>query len=74
MFGQNCAFCGCDENKYYADTKYLCKNCVEIKKIIDLYTCEDVVETLKFIYLRDAEPLKNRRNVVKNSDKVHPKK
>ena len=34
MFGYNCSFCGCDE-KCYSDSNYLCKNCVEIKKIID---------------------------------------
>ena len=74
MFGYKCNFCGCDKNKYYADTHYLCKNCVEIKKIIDLYSCDNVCETLKFIYLRDSEPINNRKNVVRNSDKTYLKK
>ena len=74
MFGYKCNFCGCDKNKYFSDTHYLCKNCVEIKKIIDLYSCDNVCETLKFIYLRDSEPINNRKNVVRNSDKTYLKK
>jgi len=71
MFGYNCSFCGCDE-KCYSDTNYLCKNCVEIKKIIDLYACDSVCETLKFVYLRDQTPIKNRRELCKTGDKDHP--
>ena len=71
MFGYNCNFCGNAEEKCYSDTQYLCKNCVEIKKIIDLYSGDEVVETLKYIYCRDSEPRKNRTELVKSGDKAH---
>jgi len=64
MFGSNCTFCGCSKATYYSNTNYLCENCTELKKIIDLYTIESVVETLKYVYVREEEPIKNRRHLI----------
>lgn len=64
MFGSNCHFCGCNQSTYYSNTSYLCDKCIDLKKIIDLYTIESVVETLKYVYVRDDEPIKNRRELV----------
>ena len=64
MFGSYCTFCGCSESTYYSNTNYLCGNCTELKKIIDLYSSDSVVETLKFVYVRDEEPIKNRRELI----------
>lgn len=41
-------------------------------KIIDLYSTDEVVETLKYIYLREPTPIKNRRELIKTNDRSHP--
>ena len=64
MFGSDCQICGCKESTYYSNTNYLCGKCIDLKKIIDLYTIESVVETLKYVYVREDEPIKNRRHLI----------
>ena len=57
-------------------TRSLCSKCMEIKKIIDLYSVEKVVESMKYIYVRDNTPIKFRQEAIlkKPSKEVEKKK
>tara|TARA_R110001592_G_scaffold50510_1_gene156090 strand:- start:102 stop:290 length:189 start_codon:yes stop_codon:yes gene_type:complete len=47
-------------------TRGLCTKCEEVKKIVDIYGIDKVVESIKYIYVRDDEPIKNRQKHVAN--------
>ncbi len=53
----------CDDKKEW--TRGLCTKCTELKKIVDLYDIDKVLESLKYIYVRDAVPIKSRTDVIK---------
>ena len=38
-----------------------CSKCEEIRRIIALYTQDDVLDTLRFVYLRDEEDKRTNR-------------
>ena len=46
----------CDDKTEW--TRGLCTKCSEIKKIIDLYKVDKVLESIKYIYVRDTVPIK----------------
>ena len=52
-------------------TRGLCTKCEEIKKVISLYGVDKVTETLKYVYIREQEPIKAR---AENINKKSPKK
>lgn len=56
----NCSLCRaqCTEWVYLSSH---CSKCEEIRRIIALYTHEDVLETLRFVYLRDDEDKRTNR-------------
>jgi len=56
----NCSLCRaqCTEWVYLSSH---CSKCEEIRRIIALYTHEDVLETLRFVYLRDEEDKRTNR-------------
>ena len=57
MFNYNCVLCG---NKDEWCHESLCSNCLELKKVIDLYGIQKVLNTTKSIYVREAEPIEKR--------------
>ncbi len=41
-------------------TRGLCSKCEELKKIVDVYSIEQVIESIKYIYVRNETPISNR--------------
>jgi hypothetical protein len=41
-----------------------CSTCEEIRRIISLYDKEDVLKTLRTVYLRDSKPIENRTKLI----------
>ena len=60
MFNYTCSLCGCQDEWCYS----LCSNCLEVKKIVDLYSIQKVVNTLKDIYVRETTPIDKRTNAI----------
>ena len=67
----DCKLCSSSE---YVYSGYLCPKCLEIKKVIDLYNVDSILEAIKYIYIRDSCPIKNRSELVKSGDSSHTKK
>ena len=57
MFNYCCVMCG-SKDEWCHDS--LCSNCLELKKVIDLYGIQKVLNTTKCIYVREAEPIEKR--------------
>tara|TARA_R110002020_G_C16060524_1_gene755409 strand:- start:512 stop:697 length:186 start_codon:yes stop_codon:yes gene_type:complete len=53
---------------------YLCSKCTKIKDIIRIYGTDRVEESLKYIFVRDEVPIKNRVDLVKNGDSSYKEK
>ena len=47
-------------NIYSGFNSTFCQKCQRLKRIISLYDINNILESLEFIYLRDADPIKNR--------------
>ena len=47
----NCNLCGNQTDEYVFSN--MCSKCEQIRKIIDLYSVDKVLGTLRFVYLRD---------------------
>ncbi len=59
-----CGLCKCETDDY------LCVDCKRIQKIIELYSVENVKNTLERIYVRTDEPIYNRTNLeIKEKEK-----
>tara|TARA_Y100000114_G_C11657720_1_gene277448 strand:+ start:157 stop:387 length:231 start_codon:yes stop_codon:yes gene_type:complete len=58
MWGYKCYLCGTDTNDY------LCEDCKQIKRIADLYGIDVVRKSCDEIFVRDAEPITKRTEVV----------
>mgnify|MGYP003638349254 CR=1 FL=1 len=56
----NCSLCRakCEEWVYFSSH---CSTCEEIRRIISLYSQKDVLDTLRFVYLRDEEDKRTNR-------------
>ena len=57
----NCSLCRaqCEE---YVFVQSHCSKCEQIRRIISLYSVDKVLETLRFVYLRDdEEKVENRQ-------------
>ena len=56
----NCSLCRakCKEWVYVSSH---CSKCEEIRRIIALYSQDDVLDTLRFVYLRDEEDKRTNR-------------
>ena len=56
----NCSLCRaqCTEWVYISSH---CSKCEEIRRIIALYSQDDVLDTLRFVYLRDEEDKRTNR-------------
>ena len=68
MFNYTCSLCG-SQDEWCAS---LCSNCLEVKKIVDLYSIQKVVNTLKDVYVRETMPIEKRTNaIITRSKKVH---
>ena len=50
----NCNLCGGESGEYVYVERH-CSKCVQIRRIISLYSVEKVLDTLRFVYLRDDE-------------------
>ena len=61
MFG--CPMCDNPEETLYRQP--LCSKCTEMKKIIDCYGVDSIIETLNYIYIRTGEPITGRRDYMK---------
>ena len=48
----SCNLCGGESNEYVYFERH-CSKCIQIRRIISLYTLDNVLETLRFVYLRD---------------------
>lgn len=57
----NCKLCNSQD---YVYSGYLCTKCIKIQDIIKIYGSEKIVESLEFIYIRGATPIKKRTDVV----------
>ena len=66
MFNYTCSLCGCQDEWCHS----LCTNCLEVKKIVDLYTIQKVVNTLKDIYVRETEPIEKRKSAIITRSKL----
>lgn len=58
MFDYSCHLCGGEE--WCRNGFNLCGKCMEIKKIVAVYNVDDVLKTLKDVYVRDKTPIENR--------------
>lgn len=58
MFNCNLCRAQCDE---YVFVHSHCSKCEEIRRIISLYSRDDVLETLRFVYLRDDDNKRENR-------------
>ncbi len=58
MWGYKCYMCDTDTNDY------LCENCKQIKRIAELYGIDTVRKCCDEIFVRDAEPINKRTEVV----------
>ena len=56
-----CVLCGNKEEW----TRSLCNKCDNVKKIVDIYGIDKIAESLRYIYVRVEEPIKNREKQVK---------
>ena len=56
----NCSLCRaqCDE---YVFVQSHCSRCEQIRRIISLYSVDKVLETLRFVFLRDEEDKVEKR-------------
>lgn len=56
----SCSLCRskCEEWVYFTSH---CSDCEEIRRIISLYSRNDVLETLRFVYLRDEQDKRENR-------------
>ena len=61
----SCKLCDSAE---YVYSGYLCTKCTRIKDIIRIYGAERVEESLRYIFVRDEVPIKNRVDSVKSGD------
>ena len=67
MFGSVCVLCSNSEEVVYSNTDYLCKKCLDLKKIIDVYGIDKINETVNFVFIRETEAIKNRTKMVLRS-------
>ena len=58
MFNCNLCRAQCDE---YVFLSSHCSKCEQIRRIISLYNVDAVLETLRFVYLRDEDDKRNNR-------------
>jgi hypothetical protein len=57
-----CNLCGGQSGEYVYVERH-CSKCVQIRRIISLYSVDKVLDTLRFVYLRDDESkVENRTN------------
>ncbi len=61
MFNYCCVMCGSKDEWCHQS---LCSNCLELKKVIDLYGIQKVLNTTKSIYVREAEPIEKRTSAI----------
>ena len=61
----NCKLCDSTE---YVYSGYLCSKCIKIQDIIKICGVDKVEESLKFIFVRDDIPIKNRVESAKTGD------
>ncbi len=50
----SCNLCGGQSGEYVYVERH-CSKCVQIRRIISLYSVDKVLETLRYVYLRDEE-------------------
>jgi formate dehydrogenase maturation protein FdhE len=55
-----CNLCGSQSNEWVYVERH-CSNCCQIRRIIELYSVDKVLETLRYVYLRDEEEKVNNR-------------
>lgn len=55
----SCPMCDNPEETLYRQP--LCSKCTNMKKIVDCYGIDSILETLNYIYIRTEEPIKNRQ-------------
>ena len=55
-----CVLCKNPDEYCYSS---LCSKCTEFKKIVDLFGIDDLLKSVKYIYVRGTEPIKNRTEV-----------
>jgi len=58
-----CSLCRHQCNEYVFFQSH-CSTCEEIRRIISLYDKEDVLKTLRTVYLRDSKPIENRTKLI----------
>ena len=60
----SCPMCDNPDETLYRQP--LCSpNAVNMKKIIDCYGVDSIIETLNYIYIRTGEPIENRKDYLK---------
>lgn len=59
-----CNLCGHQSNEWLYVERH-CSKCCQIRRIIELYSVDKVLESLRFVYLRDEE------QKIKNREKHH---
>ncbi len=50
----SCSLCGGQSGEYVYVERH-CSKCCQIRRIISLYSVDKVLDTLRFVYLRDDE-------------------
>ena len=74
MFGSKCILCSSVEVVVYSNTDYLCPKCIEIKRIIDVYSIDEINKAIKFIFVRHDDAILHRtKMILRSNDKVEKK-
>jgi len=56
----NCNLCGGESGEYVYVERH-CSKCIQIRRVISLYSVDKVLETLRFVFLRDEDDKVEKR-------------
>lgn len=57
----NCNLCGGESGEYVYIERH-CSKCLQIRRIISLYSVDKVLDTLRFVFLRDDNDKVQKRS------------
>ena len=57
----NCNLCGGESGEYVYIERH-CSKCLQIRRIISLYSVDKVLDTLRFVFLRDEDDKVQKRS------------
>ena len=64
-------YCYLCTNNYAGISQTFCEKCIRLRRIINLYNIEKVLETCEFIFLRDSHPIEKRaEKIIEDKKKI----